>query len=204
VKRVGLTGNIASGKSTVARLLRQRHGAAVIDADQVARDLVAPGSALLRAVVQRFGDDILRPDGSLDRGALGALVVDDLGSRQDLEALIHPAIRAHIHGWLREQEQAGRPVAVVEASLLVETGSARDYDLLLVVSCSPQTQLQRLGAHRGFSAERARSWLATQLPAAEKERLADIVVHNDGSPEQLRTAVDSAWAAISGESVHAE
>ncbi len=128
---VGLTGNIASGKSTVASLLRDRHGLAVIDADQVARDVVAPCSPALDAIVRRFGERVLSPDGSLDRATMRAVVLADPRARADLEAITHPAIYRHIDRWMREQRAAGAAIVVVEAALLVETGQQRRYDRLM-------------------------------------------------------------------------
>jgi dephospho-CoA kinase len=198
MRSVGLTGNIASGKSTVARLLRERHGLPVIDADQVARRVVAPGSPGLQAIQDRFGPRIIQGDGSLDREALGAIIRDDPQARLALEAITHPAIYARIESWLERQRQGGAAAAVVEASLLVETGQQDRYDMLLVVSCSPQTQIRRLVQARGMEEEVARAWLRTQLPAAHKEALADLVIHNDGSPAQLERAVAEAVPTILG------
>lgn len=199
MRTVGLTGNIASGKSTVARWLRDDHGLPVIDADEVARAVVEPGSSVLAAIVQRFGPRALGADGRLDRPALGAIIRSDPQARSDLEALTHPAITAHIQGWLAEQADTGAPAAVVEASLLVETGQERRYDLLLVVTCGPETQVQRLMATRDMDEPTARAWLRTQLPAARKEALADVVIHNDGTPDQLRAAVRAALPRILAE-----
>jgi dephospho-CoA kinase len=196
---VGLTGNIASGKSTVARLLRQRHGIPCIDADDVARRVVEPGSSALEAIRARFGAGVIRGDGTLDREALGALIRGDARARAELEAITHPAIYAHIEAWLAAQAAAGEPAAVVEASLLVETGQQGRYDLLVVVSCSPAAQVQRLMATRGMPEATARAWLGTQLPAARKEALADLVIRNDGSPAELERAVAAALPLLVGD-----
>lgn len=196
--RVGLTGNIASGKSTVARLLHTRHGLPRIDADEVARAVVRPGSAALGAIRARFGDGVINEQGELDRPALGAIIRHDPQARLELEAITHPAIYARIESWLERQRQGGAAAAVVEASLLVETGQQDRYDMLLVVSCSPQTQIRRLVQARGMEEEVARAWLRTQLPAAHKEALADLVIHNDGSPAQLEQAVAEAVPTILG------
>ena len=197
MRSVGLTGNIASGKSTVARLLR-RNGLPVIDADAVARQLVQPGCALLDAICERFGAGVLAADGSLDREALGGIIRADPVARLDLDGLTHPAIYAHIQAWLEAQASLGVGTAVVEAALLVETGQERLYDMLVVVSCSPELQVQRLVADRGMQPDAAQAWLVAQLPAARKEQLADLVIHNNGSREDLEQAVIAALPRILG------
>jgi dephospho-CoA kinase len=196
--RVGLTGNIASGKSTVARLLHTRHGLPRIDADEVARAVVRPGSAALGAIRARFGDGVINEQGELDRPALGAIIRHDPQARLELEAITHPAIYRHIDRWLEERERRGCTAAVIEAALLVETGQARRYDLLVVVSCTPERQVQRLMARNGLSEQEARAWLATQLPTPRKEALADVVIRNDGDQEALERAVDAALPLILG------
>ncbi len=193
---VGLTGGLASGKSTVAGLLAEL-GAAVIDADRVVHDLYGPGQPGAHAVAERFGTDLLAPDGSVDRDRLAGLVASDPGARKVLEALIHPLVRERIRAWISELGEGGEapPVAVVEATLMVETGSWRDHDLLVVVSCRPEQQLERAVA-RGMPEERARALLAAQLPLAEKVALADVVVDNSGPPEVLPARVREAWTRI--------
>jgi dephospho-CoA kinase len=196
---IGLTGNIASGKSTVARLLRDRHGLPVIDADQVARQVVEPGSPCLEAIRRRFGPGVIQPEGTVDRHALGAVIRSDERARLDLEAITHPAIYDHIEAWLEHQARAGAAAAVVEASLLVETDQQGRYDRLLVVSCSPASQVRRLMVHRGMTEEVARAWLGTQLPAAHKEAMADWVIHNDGDHADLERAVADALPRLLAE-----
>jgi dephospho-CoA kinase len=189
VRRVGLTGGIASGKSTVARLLRERQGLPVLDADQVARAVVAPASPVLDAIVAHFGRGVLAPDGSLDRAALGAIVIADPRARRTLDGLTHPAIWARIECWLAEQATLGAPAAVVEASLLVETSQIGRFDLLVVVTCTPATQITRLMSARGMTEPQARAWLAAQAPGSAKERTADMLLHNDGDLVALERAV---------------
>ena len=198
MKTVGLTGGIASGKSTVASLLRAR-GVPVIDADQAARDVVRPGEPALDEIAARFGPGVLQPDGALDRKALGAVVVADAAARADLEAITHPRIRARITEALDALAEAGTPVAVVEASLMVETGSWRLYDALLVVTASPETQVARLEAREGYDPAAARRWLDAQLPAAARVRLATAVIDNDGPPDALPDLVDAAWRRVTDE-----
>lgn len=196
MKTIGLTGGIATGKSTVARILREALDVPVIDADQVAREIVAPGQPALAEIVTRFGQSVLLADGQLNRRALGAVVMADPEARQALDGITHPRIREAIQRQLRQLAEGGAPAAAVEAALLVETGAYRLYDALLVVSCSPQTQLQRLMSRERMSEEEARLWVQSQLPLAEKERLGTVVIHNDGDDANLRAAVRSAWATL--------
>ena len=198
MKTIGLTGGIACGKSTVAALLRAR-GVPVIDADQVSRDVVAPPSPALAEISASFGPGVLNPDGTLNRRALGARIVGDTEARRALEAILHPRIRAGIDEGLARLAAEGHPVAVVEAALMVETGSYRLYDALMVVAASPDVQVQRLMAREGIDEAAARAWLAAQLPVADKVRLADAVVMNDDGPDALATALDAAWRSLSKE-----
>jgi dephospho-CoA kinase len=196
MKTIGLTGGIATGKSTVARILRDELGVPVIDADQVAREVVAPGQPALAEIAARFGDTVLLPDGALNRKALGALVMADPEARGALESITHPRIRAAIQQHLHALAEAETPAAAVEAALLVETGAYRLYDALLVVSCAPETQLQRLMSREGLSEPEARRWVQSQLPLAEKERLGTVVIHNDGDGEALRAQTHAAWRSL--------
>ena len=198
MKTIGLTGGIACGKSTVAALLRAR-GVPVIDADQVSRDVVAPPSPALAEIAARFGPGVLSADGTLNRRALGARIVGDTEARRALEAILHPRIRAGIDEGLARLAAMGHPVAVVEAALMVETGSYRLYDALMVVAASPDVQVQRLMAREGIDETAARAWLAAQLPVADKVRLADAVVMNDDGPDALADALDAAWRSLSKE-----
>ncbi len=188
MKTVGLTGGIATGKSTVARLLRAR-GFPVADADQFARDVVAPGSEGLQAVFDRFGDSLQTADGGLDRAALREVVLASSAARKDLEAITHPLIRRATVEWFSRQAQAGQPVAFIEAALLVETGSHVLYPYLVVVTCNPRVQRQRLMARNQIDAAEADRWLATQLPLAEKEAVATHIIRNDGTPADLEVQV---------------
>ena len=190
----GLTGGIATGKSAVAKLLRER-GVPVIDLDEVARDVVAAGTEGLAAVAQRV-PGVIKEDGTLHRTALRRIIAGDGAARRDLNAITHPRIRAEAWRRLGELAVKGVAVAVVEAALMVETGSYKDYDGLIVVTCSPETQLKRLVQRDGQPEAEARALIATQLPLAEKERVATRVIRNDGDLEALATAVDEAWAAL--------
>lgn len=198
--RLGLTGGIACGKSTVSKMLQQR-GIPVIDADRAARAVVAPGTPGLAAVVARFGTDILQPDGSLDRGALRGVVTRDPSARRDLEVITHPRIAAHVEDWLAAQEAAGAQVAAVDAALMIETGSVERYDRLLVVASTPELQLARIQSRDGHDPATARRWLDAQLPIAEKVAAAErhphgAVVHNTGTLDELAAAVDVALAQL--------
>ena len=190
---VGLTGGIASGKSTVARTLAGL-GVPVLDLDQVAREVVAPGSPALAEIAARWPDVV--HDGRLDRKALGAHVAAAPEARRELEAITHPRIWAHAEAWLATQAAAGAPAAVVEAALMVETGSWRRYDRVVVVSCAPATQRARLAAREGYDGATVERWLAAQAPAADKERVADVVLRNDGDPAELAAATGEAWRRL--------
>ncbi|MEW5854556.1 MAG: dephospho-CoA kinase [Myxococcota bacterium] len=190
----GLTGGIASGKSTVSRMLRA-HGATIIDADALAREVVAPGTEGLAAVVERFGPDVLLPDGSLDRKKLGERVFSDATARADLNAITHPRIAQLALQRTAEAEQAGARVVVYDAPLLVEN---RLHELMgmkqvLVVACSRETQLRRLMQRDGLTLAQARARLAAQLPLSEKKKAATVVFQNDGKVEDLQRQVDQFW-----------
>lgn len=194
---VGLTGGIATGKSSVARRLRTL-GATVIDADQIAREIVEPGEPVLAAIVEHFGADVLDRDGRLDRAGMRARITADAEARKALEGLTHPAIRTRTVERIAAAVQQGAPAVFVEAALLVETGGHALYPALWVVSCDPATQLERLMARDGMDEASARRLIATQLPLAEKEAHATTVVRNDGSLEALHAQVDAAWAELTG------
>jgi dephospho-CoA kinase len=191
----GLTGGIASGKSTVARRFAER-GLDVIDADQVARDVVAPGSPGLAAVVQAFGPEILTGDGTLDRPALRERVFGDDTARKTLNAILHPRIGAETMRRTQALAAQGVGLACYEAALLVENGLADAFRPLVVVAVSPEVQRTRLMARDGASAEAAERALAAQLPLEDKVKLADHVIDNDGELAGLITQADSVLDAI--------
>jgi dephospho-CoA kinase len=191
--RLGLTGGIGSGKSTASTRLREL-GATVLDYDQLARDVVEPGSAGLAAIAERFGDDVLRADGTLDRPALGAIVFADPAALRDLEGITHPAIRERA---ARLEQEAGPDAVVVhDNALLVDMGAHRAMDLVVVVDVPVETQVQRLVEHRGLPEADARARIAAQLSREERLAVADRVLDNAGTPEQLRDAVDALWASL--------
>ena len=188
--RVGLTGGIGAGKSTVAALL-EAHGAVVSSADEISRDVVSPGSDGLAAVVAEFGDDVLTPAGTLDRRALANLVFADDLSRARLEEILLPLIAAE--AWARmEAVPAGR-VAVYDVPLLVE-GQMQDlFDLVVVVEADLELRLERL-AERGMEREKALARIASQATDDERRAVADIVLSNSGSIDQLSADVDRLWS----------
>lgn len=195
MKTIGLTGGIACGKSTVAGMLRAA-GVPVLDLDQVAREVVAPGEPALAEIAARWPQVVV--DGQLDRKALGAVIVADADARRALEGITHPRIWARMEAWLAARAGEGASAAVVEAALMVETGSYRRYDALLVVTCAPEVQRARLAAREGYDAATVERWLAAQMPLADKVALADAVIVNDGSAAALAAATRAAWAALGG------
>jgi dephospho-CoA kinase len=183
---IGLTGGIASGKSTVARRFAEL-GVPVIDADEVARAVVEPGTPALSAVARRFGRGVLAADGSLDRRALRELVFADPTARRDLEDLLHPLIRSEMQ---RRAAAASGPYLVLAIPLLIEGGKRDDVDRILVVDAGEDLQIARVMARDGGSSAQARAILATQASRAERLGKADDVLENAGSVPQLWDAVD--------------
>lgn len=175
VLRVGLTGGIASGKSTVARTFGAL-GATVIDADEIAHRLIDRGAAAYDRVVEAFGPEILRGDGSIDRGRLGRIVFGDTGQRQRLEAILHPLIRAEAEARIRSQTRLGSRIAISNAALLVETGLYKDYDRLVVTHCDEAMQIERLMSRDRMPEEEARRRVAAQMPTAEKVKVAHYTI----------------------------
>jgi dephospho-CoA kinase len=183
--RVALTGGVASGKSTVSSLFASR-GVPVIDSDVIARELQAPGTALLQQIFQRFGADLRRSDGTLDRAALRRRVFADPQERRELERLVQPAIRTRSEQ-LTAAVSAAYLIHVVP--LLVETHSTSRFDRVLVVDCSEQLQLQRLLSRDGCDEQLARAMLASQASRAQRLAVADDVISNDAEPQALQCAV---------------
>ncbi len=189
---VGLTGNIATGKSTVARMLAER-GAEVIDADRVAHAVMEPGGPAWAEIVRTFGRDILAPDGRIDRKALGAIVFRDAEALRRLEAIVHP----HVMAAIERQIAAGHaPVVVVEAIKLLETPAPRPYDAIWVTTCPPEVQLWRLIHLRGMDEEAARRRIEAQGPQEAKLRRADVIIRTDGTLEETAAQVERAWRAL--------
>jgi dephospho-CoA kinase len=193
VLTVGLTGGIGSGKSTVAGMLSS-YGAVVIDADLLAREAVAPGTPGLAHVVQEFGVEMLRPDGTLDRSRLAAVVFADAERLAALNAIVHPYVAAR-----RTELTAAAPpdaVVVFDVPLLVENQLQDDYDVVVVVNASPETQLQRLVDGRGMDVAQARARLATQATRGARRAVADVVVDNDGDLLALEEQVRIVWRRL--------
>ena len=187
--RIGLTGGIGSGKSTVARLLAER-GAHVVDADVLAREALAPGTPGLAAVVEAFGEGVLTPDGALDRQALAAVVFGDPSARARLDGIVHPRVRARA-----AQIVAALPddaVVVQDIPLLVETGQAGSFDVVLVVEADRATRVARL-VGRGLPEADARARIAAQATDEQRRAVADVVLDNSGTPEQLAEQVERFW-----------
>jgi len=175
--RVALTGGIATGKSYCLRQF-ERLGAAVIDADVLAREAVAKDTPGLRAIVTRFGPAIVSPDGTLDRAALGRVVFADNRARGDLEAIVHPEVYQRIREWLANLG-AGIPIAIADIPLLFESGHHHDYDRVVVAACAPQEQIRRMADRNALSEAEALARLAAQWPIAEKISRAHYVIRTD-------------------------
>ena len=189
--RVGLTGGVGSGKSTVAALFAE-HGAVVIDADALAREVVEPGTPGFDAVVARFGDEVVGPDGSLDRAALAAQVFNDDAKRADLNAIVHPLVGRRM---LELAEAAGDDVVVYDVPLLVENDLAAGFDFVVVVLADPDVRLARL-AERGMAEADARARMAVQATDEQRRAVADAVIENDGTRAELAARVDAVWAEL--------
>ena len=212
---IGLTGNIACGKSSVLAMLAEL-GARVIDADRVTHDLQRPGEPVYAAIVAEFGPGVLTaPGGPIDRRALGAIVFADPAALRRLEQIVHPAVHARIEAWLKEVEDRGSRiedreiesrssildprssnVAVIDAIKLLESGWKPLCDAIWVVTCTPEQQIERLTATRGMSEAEARARLAAQPPQADKIAQADVVIDNSGTLEQTRRQVEAAWRTM--------
>jgi dephospho-CoA kinase len=197
---VGLTGGIGSGKSTVAGLLAER-GAVVLDADSFAREAVRAGSPGFDAVVARFGQELVGPDGELDRVALATLVFADEAARHDLESIVHPEVRRSIAERINANAGSDR-VVVLESPLLIETGTDRDCDVVVVVAAPPEAQVSRLMS-AGMNETDARARMAAQSTLEEKATQADVVLDNEGTIDELEAQMDSLWAEISDRAVAA-
>jgi dephospho-CoA kinase len=193
--RVGLTGGIASGKSTVAARMSEL-GLAVLNADALAHRLIEPGQPAYDDVVREFGREILRADGTVDRKKLGDLVFRDSAKRERLNRIVHPRVIEAREEQLKEmQAQNPRGLAIVEAALLIEAGYYKKLDRLIVCSCRPEQQMDRLRA-RGLTEEEARQRIEAQLPLAEKLRLADDVVDCSGTLEETQRQADALVARL--------
>ncbi len=193
---LGVTGNIASGKSSVAKELAHR-GAVVLDADQLAREVVESGSSTLKKLVKVFGTEILQKDGHLDRDRLGQMVFADVKVRAMLEGIVHPEIAKKSVERLQElKKNPDIPLIVYEAPLLFEVGAETRVDKVLVVKIDPEEQLKRLMARDGLSEEYAQQRMVAQMPQQKKLERADFVIDNSGSPAETLTQIDVLWPQL--------
>ena len=192
---VALTGNIAAGKSAVAELFR-RWGATVLDADAIVREVQAPGGPVMRRIAERFGDRVVRPDGSLDRPALRRLVMADAGAREALERIVHPAVYARRAELAAEAEARGDRIVVSDIPLLFESGDPEAFDAVVLVDAPEAVRQHRLVEHRGLSESEAREMIRSQLPASAKRARSHFVIDNNGDLVALERAASEVWRAL--------
>ena len=194
---IGLTGGIASGKSVVAARLAEL-GAVVVDADRIARDVVEPGTPALARIADEFGTEVIAPDGSLDRAALGALIFSSPEKRAALNAITHPAVADRSHE-LFEAAGAADPHAVVvyDVPLLVEAGRSEEFDLIVVVNASTETRIARMVELRGMTRDEALHRVNSQATNTERLAIADVVIDANGTVEQTLAQADALWAKLS-------
>jgi dephospho-CoA kinase len=193
--KVGLTGNVAAGKSVVLELLR-RHGATVIDADALVREVQQPGTPVLRRIAERFGPDMFLPDGALDRLRLRRRVMGDPAALSDLNAIVHPAVELLHRERIAQAELRGARVVVSDVPLLFEAGWESEFDLIILVDAPEAIRRRRLVALRQLTPEEADEMLASQDPAEGKRRWSDIVIENAGSVEALEARVREVWETL--------
>ena len=196
---VGLTGGIGSGKSTVARMLEER-GAVVFDADLLAREAVEPGTPGHTAVIERFGADVLAPGGELDREALASIVFADPSARRDLERIVHPEVRRLFAEGSEAYHDTDR-IVVFSAPLLVESGMHTAFEILVVVSATVAMQIERLMRQRGMSEAAIRARIDAQAPLEDKAAVADLLVDNGGTLDELEGQVERLWHDLSARAV---
>lgn len=198
VRVIGLTGGVASGKSSLARFITGR-GGVVIDADELARLAVIPGSSGLNRIVDCFGDCVLLPDGTLDRKRVSSIVFSDVEKRQQLEQILHPEIRRLADEQIAGVAASGARVVFYMAPLLIESGSLERVDEVWVITVRPEIQLQRLICRDHIDPEQARRIIASQMPLAEKERYGRVVIDNSGTLEELQRQLSDVWNREIGE-----
>jgi len=192
--KVGLTGGIATGKSYVLDQFRRR-GVSCLDADELAHGVTAAGTEATTRIAERFGADVLAPDGSIDRRKLGPIVFADPSARRELEAIVHPAVHRAIAAGVRAFELLGDALAIVDVPLLYEVGSEKDFDRVIVTACSQETQLARL-VERGLTEDAARQRLAAQWPTEKKTARADFVIRTDGAYEETDRQVADVYSRL--------
>lgn len=197
---VALTGNIASGKSEVARILADL-GATLIDADELSREVVQPGTRALSAIVSRWGERVLNPDGTLNRGMLRSIVFADPAERKTLNAIVHPEVGRRRSELVADARARGDTAVVAAIPLLFEAGLEREFDRVILVDAPDDVRLARLVDKRGLGAVEARRIMAAQIPSASKRRRAHIIIDNDSTLQDLRKSVERVWAELTRESV---
>lgn len=196
---IGLTGGIASGKSTVARRLYE-HGAVHIDADQLARRVVEPGKPAFEAVVRAFGPEVVRPDGALDRPRLGEIVFHDAEARERLNGIVHPAVRELSKRLIAEAAEADPDAVVVyDVPLLVEASVDHDFDLIVVTSAGRKQQVRRLVEERGMDPIHAEARVDSQVDDDERRKIADVVIDTSGTLAHTMSQTDALWARVQQE-----
>jgi dephospho-CoA kinase len=194
--RAGLTGSIAVGKSFVSSVFAES-GCYVLDADQTAREVVAPGSPGLRAITDAFGSEVLQPDGALDRAKLGAIIFGDETLRARLNGILHPLIISAQDDWLRQREREdARGIGIVDAALMIESGSYRRFDKLIVVHCRAELQLERLVKRDGLSIAEARRRIAAQMPQEEKKKFADYLIDTSNGFAEARAQARAVYEKL--------
>lgn len=196
MKKIGLTGGIACGKSTVSARLRDQ-GAPVIDADVLAREAVQKGMPGLALIVSAFGSEMLNEEGELNRARLGQTIFNDPAAREILEAILHPMIRGCFEIRCAEHEKYGTPALVYDAALLFESGSYRDMDAIIVVTIPPEIQLQRLIARNHLNRQEALCRIAAQMAITEKLQRANFIIDNGGTLAETHAQTDAIWMRIS-------
>jgi dephospho-CoA kinase len=195
--KVGLTGGIACGKTVVRRRLEER-GIPTLDADAVVHRLLQAETDVTRRIAETFGETVIAPDGSVDRKALGGIVFADEEARKKLNSIVHPGVWREVERFFDEREKASDPVAVVDAALMIETGSYRRYDRLVVVHCRPELQLERLMARDGLSREDAERRIRSQMPIEQKLPFADFLVDTSGTIEETLKRTDDLASRLKG------
>ena len=192
---VALTGNIAAGKSSVVALFRQ-WGAGIVDADAVVRDLQRPGTEVFKQIVHRFGKSVLTPAGELDRAALRRLILEDTRARSDLNAIVHPAVRAQRDTLVAAARAAGARIIVADIPLLFEAADPAEFDAVVLVDAPEAVRLHRLVTMRGLPREDAERLIAAQLPSDAKRPRSQFVIDNDGDRAQLERRARDVWLAL--------
>jgi dephospho-CoA kinase len=192
---VALTGNIASGKSTVSDLFRC-WGATIIDADVLVREMQEPGSPVLASIAERFGPGVVRSDGSLDRGALRRIVLNDSAALSQLNAIVHPEVQRRRVALVREAAERGDRIVVSDIPLLFEAADPAEFDAVVLVDAPADVRRQRLLARRDLTADEADRLLAAQMPADSKRQRSDYVIDNAGTPAELERAARAVWVAL--------